>query len=115
MEVKGRGVVTVVDGAEIITTSYTATGTQPLMMSGVKLHTLPRGAVFDLVARRLVSAPGLPDTSGRAVGGGAGGRAGRVPGRGADGSPPRALTRPPRNCGAARPPPDGPRRSATPR
>jgi cyanophycinase len=63
MEVKGRGVVTVVDGADVITTSYTATGTQPLMMSGVQLHTLPRGAVFDLVARRLVSAPGLPDTS----------------------------------------------------
>ena len=63
MEVKGRGVVTIVDGSEVLTTSYTATGTQPLMMSGVKLHTLPRGAIFDLAARRLVSAPGLPDTS----------------------------------------------------
>ena len=62
MEVKGRGVVTVVDGSDIVTTSYTATGTQPLMMSDVKLHTLPRGVVFDLVGRRLVSAPGLPDT-----------------------------------------------------
>ena len=68
MEVKGRGVVTVVDGSEVLTTSYTATGTQPLMMSGVKLHTLPRGAIFDLAARRLVSAPGLPDTSSRANG-----------------------------------------------
>lgn len=63
MEVKGRGVVTVVDGSNILTTSYTATGTQPLMMSGIVLHTLPRGAVFDLVGRRLVSAPGLPDTA----------------------------------------------------
>ncbi len=63
MEVKGRGVVTIVDGSQVLTTSYTATGTQPLMMSGVMLHTLPRGAVFDLAARRLVSAPGLPDTS----------------------------------------------------
>jgi cyanophycinase len=62
MEVKGRGVVTVVDGSDVLTTSYTATGTQPLMMSGVKLHTLPRGVIFDLTARRLVSAPGLPDT-----------------------------------------------------
>ncbi len=62
MEVKGRGVVTVVDGTDIVTTSYTATGTQPLMLSGVTLHTLPRGVVFDLTARRLVSAPGLPDT-----------------------------------------------------
>jgi len=63
MEVKGRGVVTVVDGSDVVTTSYTATGTQPLMMSGVKLHTLPRGAIFDLAERRLVLAPGLPDTS----------------------------------------------------
>ena len=62
MEVKGRGVVTVVDGSDVLTTSYTATGTQPLMMSGVKLHTLPRGVIFDLTTRRLVSAPGLPDT-----------------------------------------------------
>lgn len=63
MEVKGRGVVTVVDGSDVLTTSYTATGTQPLMMSGVRLHTLPRGVIFDLLSRRLVSAPGLPDTS----------------------------------------------------
>lgn len=62
MEVKGRGVVTVVDGTDVLTTSYTATGTQPLMMSGITLHTLPRGVIFDLTTRRLVSAPGLPDT-----------------------------------------------------
>jgi cyanophycinase len=61
MEVKGRGVVTVVDGSDVITTAYTATGTQPLMISGIRLHTLPRGAVFDLRNRVLVSAPGLPD------------------------------------------------------
>ena len=53
--------VTIIDGADVITTAYTATGTQPLMMSGLKLHTLPRGAVFDLNTRRLVSAPGLTD------------------------------------------------------
>ncbi|MDQ2845670.1 MAG: cyanophycinase [Actinomycetota bacterium] len=63
LEVKGRGVVTIFDGSEITTTSYTATGTQPLMMSGVKLHTLPRGAVFDMTTRALVSAPGLADTT----------------------------------------------------
>ncbi|SDO40623.1 cyanophycinase [Nakamurella panacisegetis] len=61
LEVKGRGVVTIIDGADVITTAYTATGTQPLMMSGLTLHTLPRGAIFDLTTRRLVSAPGLPD------------------------------------------------------
>lgn len=60
MEVKGRGVVTVVDGSNLITTAYTATGTQPLMIAGLNLHTLPRGAKFDLRRRRLLSAPGLP-------------------------------------------------------
>jgi len=64
LEVKGRGVVTIIDGAEVITTAYTATGTQPLMMSGLKLHTLPRGAVFDLSGRELVTAPGLSDAQG---------------------------------------------------
>jgi len=64
LEVIGRGVVTIVDGADMVTTAYTATGTQPLMLSDVRLHTLPRGAVFDLRARRLRSAPGLADTSG---------------------------------------------------
>ncbi|MET3804370.1 cyanophycinase [Nakamurella sp. UYEF19] len=67
LEVKGRGVVTVIDGAEVITTAYTATGTQPLMMSGLKLHTLPRGSVFDLVGRQLISAPGLTPEEGRPV------------------------------------------------
>ena len=63
MEVRGRGVVTVFDGAQMTTTAYTATGTQPLMMSDLRMHTLPRGAVFDLETRRLLSAPGLPDAS----------------------------------------------------
>ena len=64
LEVRGRGVVTVIDGADMITTAYTATGSQPLMMSGLRLHTLPRGAVFDLTGRVLVSAPGLTDEPG---------------------------------------------------
>ncbi len=63
LEVRGRGVVTIVDGSHVTTTAYTATGTQPLMMSGLVLHTLPRGAVFDMQARQLISAPGLPDSS----------------------------------------------------
>ena len=59
MEVRGRGVVTVFDGSDVVTTAYTATGTQPLMLSGLRLHTLPRGARFDLDSRTLISAPGL--------------------------------------------------------
>lgn len=60
LEVKGRGVLTIVDGSDLVTTAYTATGTQPLMISGLKLHSLPRGAKFDLTTRTLISAPGLP-------------------------------------------------------
>ncbi len=60
LEVKGRGVVTIMDGSQVVTTAYTATGTQPLMMSGLQLHTLPRGARFDLNSRALLTAPGLP-------------------------------------------------------
>lgn len=64
LEVKGRGVVTVMDGSAALTTAYTATGTQPLMISDVRLHSLPRGAVFDVVRRQLVDAPGLPAADG---------------------------------------------------
>ena len=64
LEVKGRGVVTVMDGSAALTAAYTATGTQPLMISDVRLHSLPRGAVFDLPGRRLLTAPGLPDAAG---------------------------------------------------
>lgn len=64
LEVKGRGVVTVMDGSAALTTAYTATGTQPLLISDVRLHSLPRGAVFDVVRRQLVAAPGLPDAAG---------------------------------------------------
>lgn len=64
LEVRGRGVVTIVDGGELVTTAYTATGTQPLLLSNLRVHTLPRGAVFDLRERRLVGAPGLPDAEG---------------------------------------------------
>ena len=60
LEVKGRGVLTIVDGADLVTTAYTATGTQPLMISNLRLHSLPRGATFDLQTRRLINAPGLP-------------------------------------------------------
>ncbi len=62
LEVKGRGVLTVLDGSDLVTTAYTATGTQPLLLSGVRLHSLPRGAVFDLRTRRLLSSPGLAVT-----------------------------------------------------
>jgi cyanophycinase len=57
LEVIGKGAVTIVDGSEIITDAAVATGHQPMMVSGVKLHSLPQGYCFDLRERRLLSAP----------------------------------------------------------
>src|SRR5262249_33079471 len=56
LEVIGRGVVTIVDASEAVTNSYMAKGYRPMLVSGVVLHSLPRGSRFDLAARAL-----LPD------------------------------------------------------
>jgi cyanophycinase len=53
-EVIGRGAVTVMDGLKAETTAYAAKRTQPLLVSGVLLHSLPNGARFDLRTRRLI-------------------------------------------------------------
>jgi cyanophycinase len=53
-EVLGRGAVTVFDGLKAETTAYAAKRTQPLMVSGVTLHSLPAGSRFDLRTRRLI-------------------------------------------------------------
>jgi cyanophycinase len=57
MEVVGRGAVTVVDGSNVTTDSWSAKRTAPLLVSGVVLHSLPAGSVFDLRQRVLVAAP----------------------------------------------------------
>jgi cyanophycinase len=53
-EVIGKGAVTVFDGLKAETNAYEAKRTQPLMVSGVNLHSLPSGAHFDLRTRRLI-------------------------------------------------------------
>jgi cyanophycinase len=58
LEVVGRGVVTIVDGLDVISNAHHATRTRPLMISGARLHVLPEGARFDLVTRALIAAPG---------------------------------------------------------
>ncbi len=57
MEVIGRGSITVVDGAASETDAWEIRGHQPLMISGVVLHSLPSGYRFDL--RRRVRVPML--------------------------------------------------------
>jgi cyanophycinase len=54
LEVMGKGAVTVVDGGSMVTNASSAKGARPLLASGVTLHVLPAGAVFDMTARVLV-------------------------------------------------------------
>jgi len=54
MRVLGRGVVTVFDGRNIVSNAHEARRTAPLLASGVVMHVLPAGAVFDLTDKVLV-------------------------------------------------------------
>lgn len=54
LRVIGRGAVTVFDPARITTNAHEAKRSQPLLASGVVLHSLPAGASFDLTTRTLV-------------------------------------------------------------
>jgi len=57
LRVIGRGAVTVMDPANIITNAHEAMRSAPLLASGVVLHALPAGAVFDLTTRSLIPRP----------------------------------------------------------
>jgi cyanophycinase len=54
LEVIGRGSVTIIDGSEIMTDAHQTVGHKPMMVSGIRLHTLPAGYRFDLAQRRLL-------------------------------------------------------------
>ena len=54
LRVTGRGSVTIFDPARVVTNAYEAKRSSPLLASGVVLHVLPAGAVFDLDTRTLV-------------------------------------------------------------
>jgi cyanophycinase len=54
MSVIGKGAVTVFDPARMVTNAYEAKRSSPLLASGVMLHVLPAGSVFDLAERALV-------------------------------------------------------------
>ena len=58
LRVVGRGSVTLMDGTHMVTNAHEAHEHRPILASGVVLHVLPSGAVFDLTTRRLLpSAP----------------------------------------------------------
>jgi cyanophycinase len=54
LRVVGRGVVTILDGRNIVSNAHEARRTAPLLASGVVLHVLPADSVFDLTAKALV-------------------------------------------------------------
>ena len=54
MRVVGRGVVTVFDGRNVVSNAHEARRTAPLLASGVVLHVLPAGSVFNLTEKTLV-------------------------------------------------------------
>lgn len=58
LSVIGRGAVTVFDGSRIVTNAHVAKRSEPLLASGVVLHSLPAGAAFDLSKRALLCPPG---------------------------------------------------------
>jgi cyanophycinase len=57
LEVIGRGAVTVVDGSNVESNAYLAKRTEPLLVSGAVLHSLPNAARFDLRTRQLLTPP----------------------------------------------------------
>jgi len=61
LRVVGRGSVTLMDGTHMVTNSHEAREHRPILASGVVLHVLPAGSVFDLTARRLLPSTQLVD------------------------------------------------------
>jgi len=57
----GKGAVTIFDPARMVTNAYEAKRSSPLLASGVVLHVLPAGSVFDLTDRTLVPQPSAVD------------------------------------------------------
>ena len=61
LRVSGRGAVTILDPQRLVTNSYEAKRSTPLLASGIILHVLPAGAAYDLTTRELrpAAGPGL--------------------------------------------------------
>jgi cyanophycinase len=61
LRVVGRGSVTIMDPARIVSNAHEAKRSAPLLASGVVLHVLPDGSSFDLTSRTLVPQPAHVD------------------------------------------------------
>lgn len=54
MDVYGRGAVFLAEADAAVTNAYAARGTEPILISGAKVHFLPTGTTFDLARRELL-------------------------------------------------------------
>ena len=54
LRVSGRGAVTILDPAQLVTNAYEAKRSSPLLASGIVLHVLPAGSAYDLTERVLL-------------------------------------------------------------
>ncbi len=62
LRVTGRGAVTILDPAHLVTNAYEVKRSAPLLASGIVLHVLPAGAAYDLTTRALLPlAPRVSD------------------------------------------------------
>ena len=57
LRVSGRGAVTILDPSLLVTNSYEAKRSSPMLVSGIVLHVLPAGAAYDLTDRSLLTGP----------------------------------------------------------
>ncbi len=60
IEVVGRGAITILDAAMSTSDAATATQSHPMLVSGVTLHVLPAGRVYDLQTRSYVPSTPRP-------------------------------------------------------
>jgi cyanophycinase len=63
LRVTGRGAVTILDPAKMVTNAHEARRSAPLLASGLMLHVLPAGASYDLTVRALVPREPVVDDS----------------------------------------------------
>lgn len=54
LEVFGRGAIFLAEADGAVTNAYAARGTEPILISGAKVHFLPNGTRFDLASRHLL-------------------------------------------------------------
>jgi cyanophycinase len=63
LRVTGRGAVTILDPAKMVTNAHEARRSAPLLASGLMLHVLPAGSSYDLTVRALVPREPVVDDS----------------------------------------------------